>query len=497
MDKFNDSFEEDFDEDKPLTDNNEYDGVIYERSQDTKPISKTRAEDRRDLINRLAEPNNRRVTSKQDYRPLLLAIGLCAIIIIIATFVIVYNIVNPRLKPRKPTENTKIEENISDDDEIKNISDIVPGVTVEGVIEKIDSYDSSIVFTSLEDNKSYVVKIKGSTFLKDKNNNEIMLNDFSKGEAVTFVYDNTDRLAYVMKSSGGFEVENANIEVDSDRKLIIDTNNKDYVYYYNDKLSTNYKEATVDISTITKDDKVTLRGYKDTVYYIDVTQGHGTLEIVNKDKIRNGTIDIDKSIVAKPLGEVSSLILEEGNHNVVIKGDNCEIFIKDIEIKGNEAYSLDLAEVQIKQGVLLLKTNVSDYLLYVNDKIELSREPLILDYGAYTIKVEKEGYKSYENQIVLDKSQYTLDIELEKNIPMGKLTVNTTPEYADVYVDNAKVGISPLTVQVAQGNHNLTVKKEGYKDITFNGIQITNIESQYNVTLQQEVPPSTSETQTE
>lgn len=487
MDNYDDEYE--FENDEPLTDNDR-DDDSYGFS-DTKPVTelKQRGSDRGDLINRFAEPRKKRVKSKADFRPLLLAIGLAAIIVIIATCTIVYNVLNPKLKVQEGTqaEDLAISESSDELSDIKDISDIVPKLTVEGVIQKVDTYENSIVFISLEDDKNYSVTIKGSTFLKDRYNNEIMLNDFAKGEVVTFVYDNSDRLAYVMKSSGGFETGEVSVEIDSERKIITDKTNN-CVYYYDDKLISCYKDASIDLSKITSTDKVTLRGYKDTLYYINVTQGHGTLEITNKDKIKNGTIDVDKTIVGKALSEVSTLQLSEGQHNIVVKGDNCEVYIKDIEVEANEIYPLNLSEVQIKQGVLLIKANVSDYLLYVNNNIELSREPLILDYGAYSIKIEKEGYKTYENQIVLDRAQYTIDAELEENIPMGKLTVNTTPEYADVYVDNTRVGIAPLTVQVAQGTHNLTVKKDGYKDVTFNGIQITNIESQYNITLQENQP---------
>ena len=329
--------------------------------------------------------------------------------------------------------------------------------------------------------------IKGSTFLKDRHNNEIMLTDFAKGEAVTFVYDKSDRLAYVMKSSGGFETVGANISIDFDRKIITDKNGGN-VYYYDDKLISCFKDNNTELSKISPDDIVTLRGYKDTLYYVNVTRGHGVIEILNKEKIKNGTIDIDKTIVGKSLSELSTMHIAEGAHNVVVKGDNCEVFIKDIDVEANQTYALDLSQVQIKQGVLLIKANVSDYLLYVNNTPELSREPLILDYGAYAIRIEKEGYKTYEEQIVLDKSQYNINAELEENIPKGKLTVNTTPEYAEVYVDNMKVGIAPLTVELPQGTHNLTVKREGYKDVTFNGVEINNIESQYNITLQENTP---------
>jgi hypothetical protein len=46
----------------------------------------------------------------------------------------------------------------------------------------------------------------------------------------------------------------------------------------------------------------------------------------------------------------------------------------------------------------------------------------------------------------------------------GKLSVGSVPDGADIEVDGSFVGNTPSDVQVADGDHTVTVKKAGFKD---------------------------------
>jgi hypothetical protein len=46
----------------------------------------------------------------------------------------------------------------------------------------------------------------------------------------------------------------------------------------------------------------------------------------------------------------------------------------------------------------------------------------------------------------------------------GKLSVGSVPDGADIEVDGSFVGNTPSDVQVAEGDHTVTVKKAGFKD---------------------------------
>ena len=46
----------------------------------------------------------------------------------------------------------------------------------------------------------------------------------------------------------------------------------------------------------------------------------------------------------------------------------------------------------------------------------------------------------------------------------GKLAVASIPDGADIEVDGSFVGNTPSDVQIADGEHTITVKKTGFKD---------------------------------
>lgn len=46
----------------------------------------------------------------------------------------------------------------------------------------------------------------------------------------------------------------------------------------------------------------------------------------------------------------------------------------------------------------------------------------------------------------------------------GKLSIVSIPDGADIEVDGSFVGNAPSDVQVAEGDHTVTIKKTGFKD---------------------------------
>ena len=49
-------------------------------------------------------------------------------------------------------------------------------------------------------------------------------------------------------------------------------------------------------------------------------------------------------------------------------------------------------------------------------------------------------------------------------VSTGKLSIVVIPEGADIEVDGSFVGNAPSDVQVAEGDHTISVKKAGFKD---------------------------------
>ena len=63
--------------------------------------------------------------------------------------------------------------------------------------------------------------------------------------------------------------------------------------------------------------------------------------------------------------------------------------------------------------------------------------------------------------------------------PVHLANINSLPEFATVTIDGKKVGTTPLTVQIALGQHTIQVEKSGYTsiryDITFDKAGASNL----------------------
>ncbi len=72
--------------------------------------------------------------------------------------------------------------------------------------------------------------------------------------------------------------------------------------------------------------------------------------------------------------------------------------------------------------------------------------------------------------------------------PYGTLVIDSTPTFAQVYIDGVYVGYTPRTVYVPQGYHQLLVRKPGYDDWTKGVFVIAGFTRTINATLTPSAP---------
>lgn len=113
---------------------------------------------------------------------------------------------------------------------------------------------------------------------------------------------------------------------------------------------------------------------------------------------------------------------------------------------------------------LVISSDPSECSVVVNGEYK-GKTPLTVGNlypGTYTINVTKFGYMPYSTVVeLITGAEATVTAFLPPE--RGTLSVNTTPEGAQVLLDGAVAGSAPVTlINVLPGEHNLTVTKEGY-----------------------------------
>ncbi|KAF1078324.1 PEGA domain-containing protein [Methanogenium sp. MK-MG] len=124
-------------------------------------------------------------------------------------------------------------------------------------------------------------------------------------------------------------------------------------------------------------------------------------------------------------------------------------------------------------GAVSVTSNPSYAAVYLDGTYEGQTSPgrpLVISAvsaGSHTVMVRLSGYTDSVSTITVNSGQTTsVSAELTPSgTGYGSLSVTSSPTGADVYINNAKAGITPVTSnEVTPGSHTVTVRLAGYTE---------------------------------
>jgi hypothetical protein len=90
--------------------------------------------------------------------------------------------------------------------------------------------------------------------------------------------------------------------------------------------------------------------------------------------------------------------------------------------------------------------------------------------GSHTVRVSMSGYQDYTSSVTVSgatTSHVTATLQPAPVTSAGSIDVTSSPSGAEIYVDNAYKGITPLTIDgIAAGSHTVMLAHSGYSDWT-------------------------------
>ena len=438
------------------------------RNQKYSDIDETVVLDK-DFLNNTKKIENKKIENKNienkkrgQYKLFMsIAIGI-GIIVFIAVFVLTFMSTNKSQNNSddKVVNNTNTENVVSTEN--KNTASIVESIE-----------NSRIVIKDISTGSSSSIKPDSDTEIFDKNGKKSSLNNILVGDIISVELDeNKEKVLKITYPDKYFYIGDKNksdlysLEVSENKDKIVCDNKTYKISEYTDII---YKDQHKSISDLTEVDKVILKGYDDTVYYIEILEFHGNINIKNADKLENGNIKIDDNEKIS-ISDNSVIPVTEGSHKILITGSNINDYSAEIFIVSGESFDIDLGDLQGKKCVLIIKANVNDYKLYINDvEVYDTSSPQVIDEGQYTIRIEKEGYEPFNQTLNLSGSSYELKAEL-KELAVEKVSfvITTYPAGADIYIDNEYIGKSPINTNLSEGDYKFVAKLSGYSDIDRN-----------------------------
>lgn len=358
------------------------------------------------------------------------------------------------------------EERFSANGVLKQAQANLIGSDIDAVVKSIDKEANTIVFYNLKNDTSSTVNVTDTTIFP-KN---VTMDTIAVGDIYTYKFDKDENITEIKTCQKSWTVEDIGVSINTSAKLIkfSDTSSKDNAeksYKYVEGLtSVSYKNQPKTLENISPLDYVKIKGYDNgkinRAYSIEILKSHGEIQFQNMDSISNAKIYInDKQYSMK---SDSRVLLTEGTYNVKVTGSNTMDITKQVNVVPDNPTVVDLSKIQVKTGVLNISSNVDGYKLYLNDKEQNTGESPLLEYGTYTVKATKDGYKDFTSSVTIDSDTNTLDIKMKKSETGGTLNLNSVPSSAEIYIDGSYAGTGSVSRSVALGSYVVKCKADGY-----------------------------------
>ncbi|MEX2130445.1 MAG: PEGA domain-containing protein, partial [Pseudohongiellaceae bacterium] len=100
------------------------------------------------------------------------------------------------------------------------------------------------------------------------------------------------------------------------------------------------------------------------------------------------------------------------------------------------------------------------------DGVDMGAAPLTdleLEAGNHEVMVSKERYRSNSETIAVEGRSLRETFEFELEPAWATVTLGSNPPGAEVLVDGALVGVTPLAAEILEGEREITLKLAGYK----------------------------------
>ena len=182
----------------------------------------------------------------------------------------------------------------------------------------------------------------------------------------------------------------------------------------------------------------------------------------------------DKKIGLSP---ILNYKVSPGEHKIKIIKDGYEEKEEIVTLKNNENKILNINLKEIPNYKILINTVPDSAKLYIdNEFVGLSPLEYSTLKNTINLKISKEGYEDYVDKVVLSYGLKEINITLKKErgsttptqpvvkrgIKQGKLSLDSKPQGADVYIDRKLKGKTPLNINLDVGTYKVEIRKDGY-----------------------------------
>jgi len=132
---------------------------------------------------------------------------------------------------------------------------------------------------------------------------------------------------------------------------------------------------------------------------------------------------------------------------------------------GNPIFvNMEGGNIHTKQHKLTINSNINGASVFANEN-SIGNTPMTtrLQEGTYNIRVSLQGYSDYTTSVNLNSNQQ-IYANLQTIVLQHKLNVNSNINGASVFLNENKIGNTPMSTMLQAGTYNIRVSHPGYTD---------------------------------
>jgi len=158
-------------------------------------------------------------------------------------------------------------------------------------------------------------------------------------------------------------------------------------------------------------------------------------------------------------------LLRQGDYQLHVSNSGYYPLTTDIVINADSSQE---ATFNLKKlpGELIVKTLPdTNFIVSVDDNVlkPALTGGFIIDAGQHRLGIASDRYFTVEQDILIDGMDLVQEIKVNLIPAWAEISIRSLPSAANIFIDGKPSGSSPLTLEVLEGEHTITVKKSGYK----------------------------------
>lgn len=310
---------------------------------------------------------------------------------------------------KKSTSNGQAE----DEDDLKDKDDSIESDLF--MILSLDSEEEQIIVKSLSSLRKFRYGYSlGTRFLNKFGNNQSMT-DFKEGTIVTIVMRDNHMLDVVQMYGDAWTVEDlTNYSIDPDNEIFEIGQTKYRIRPTTEVFSDDLEVTAADIR---ETDILRVVGIDKEILSIVVITGHGYISVIHTEAFDDSIMSIGTKIFTMLHGN-TTVEVPEGVYNLTVAKDGYG-GTKEVTVNRNETVTVDLNTLRgegPKVCKLTIHVPVEDARIYLNGNRYSKDTQFDVVYGEYKLKVEADGYETWEKTLVVNSpsAEISLDLSDEK-----------------------------------------------------------------------------------